>query len=326
MLILFLGDEQFEQGHVVERFSQKEYLIYTEMKSLFPIQSRDFCALTTIESNMSTGGIYIVSSSVVDTLVPESEKHTRGDILVNGFALEPVKSKQGRLIGVKVIFINHLNMGGVTPLPSSITRLLTTEVPYCLDRIESFLDQKGCPPYIRRVAGKVTLEHFEDTIYRMEFIAKHAPSRQYRKNRTSSISNMWCTDLRIHSSMYKNGFEITTEPKEDVRIEIKPDGSGLRIFTERSEMDGKTIRLLIEPIHELSPGVKPQFIWNNTPLILENVARAYKNKNIAEKPDKLNRSIAKQGKNIIILLYCVYKILHVCVWEKNLKMREGREK
>ncbi|KAI8079446.1 hypothetical protein BDF21DRAFT_463512 [Thamnidium elegans] len=261
-----IWDEYLEDGHVVERFSQKEYLVYMEMKSLFPIQSRDFSVLTCIESNVTTGGIYVASTSVSDELIPPVSHHMRGSFITYGWALEPLRSTQHRLIGVKATFIAHLDMAGVTPLPSAISRLLTTEVPACIDRVQNYLRQNGCPPYIRRVAGKIILETFNDKEkeYQIQFIAKHAPSaRQYRSKNTSVLQSMWCTDLRTHPSMYPFGYSIETQPVQGIRVEMRPDTMGLRIYTEKNELDGKTVQVFIRQNLDCKPGAKPTFYWNN---------------------------------------------------------------
>lgn len=245
------------------------------MKSVFPIQSRDFSILTCIESNVSTGVIYVASTSVEDILIPETTEHTRGSFTAYGWALHPLKSVEGRLMGVKATFIAHMHMGGVTPLPSAIIRLLTTQVPACADRIQTYLRQHGCPPYIRRVAGKITHEHFDskEKVYSIHFIAKHAPSTRQCRNKSASqkmIGSMWCTDLRTHLSMYPFGYVIETNPASVVRVEMRPDGMGIRIYTEKSEMDGKTVELKIRQNQDCPPGGKPQFSWNGVVLLNVN--------------------------------------------------------
>lgn len=165
------------------------------MKSLFPIQSRDFSVLTCLESDVKDGRIYVASTSMTNELIPVTSQHMRGLFLTYGWVFQPLKSTQHRLIGVKATFIAHLDMAGVTPLPSAIARLLTSEVPACIDRVQNYLRQNGCPPYIRRVAGKIIKETFEDKEkeYVIEYIAKHAPSaRQYKSRRRVRCYNKVC--------------------------------------------------------------------------------------------------------------------------------------
>lgn len=223
-------DESFEEGQVIERYSQKEYLIHIKMKSLFPIQRRDFSILTSIESNISSGAVYIASTSVQDNLIPVSESSVRASYVSYGWALIPQKNNT-----ILVTMIAHLNMAGTTPLPSSIVRKLMVILPSSLAKIKRYLDQVGCPPYIRRVAGKITREEFENKQYSMTFIAKHTPSRRSHSS--------WCTDLRVHESIYPHGFQVNTHPREGVRVVTRQ--GGLRIFTESDALEGEKIHLTV---------------------------------------------------------------------------------
>lgn len=285
-LLLSAGDEHFEKGEIVERFSQKEYLIHTQMKSLFPIQSRDFCVLTCIESVVATGAIYIGSVSVEDELIPESTQHIRGRLNAYGWALKPMtRGKDGQWMGVQVTFIAHINMGGSgttpLPLPSAIVRLLTTQA--CADSIQTYLAVHGCPPYIRRVAGKIIYEEFNvrTNQYTIRYIAKHAPSprrhhqqQQQQQQKQKMIGSMWCTDVRTHQSMYPLGYSIETH--QDVRVDVRPN-IGLRIYTEKDALDGETVELVIS---KHTTGSEPQFYCNGVEVCA--VRKDAKNQGIAK--------------------------------------------
>lgn len=264
-----IGDDYFETGHVVERFSQKEYLIYTQMRSVFPIHSRDFSLLTTLESDPATGSIHIATASVNDSLIPESKPHVRGNVLIYGWVLTPIKSEQGKLTAVKVTFVSHLDMQGTTPLPPAIVRLLTSEMPACVDRVHWYLRQHGCPPYIRRVAGKVTTETFDskDKVYHVVYIAKHTPSSSSRhhQQRQHADPSLWCTDIRTHRSMYSSGFTVEAHPAEQVRVELRADCMGIRIYTVSDAVEGQTVSIRIGP--NLESGEKPQYICNGVSML-----------------------------------------------------------
>ncbi|GAN03304.1 hypothetical protein MAM1_0038c02757 [Mucor ambiguus] len=278
-------DEHFEKGEIIERFSQKEYLIHTQMKSLFPIQSRDFCILTCIESAVATGAIYIGSVSVEDELIPENTQHIRGKLNAYGWALKPItRGKDGQWMGVQVTFIAHMNMGGSgttpLPLPSAIVRLLTTQA--CADSIQTYLAVHGCPPYIRRVAGKIIYEEFNvrTNQYTIRYIAKHAPSprrhhqQQQQQQKQKMIGSMWCTDVRTHQSMYPLGYSIETH--QDVRVDVRPN-IGLRIYTEKDELDGETVELVIS---KHTTGSEPQFYCNGIEVCA--VVKGAKNQGVAK--------------------------------------------
>ncbi|KAI8342357.1 hypothetical protein BC941DRAFT_509274 [Chlamydoabsidia padenii] len=229
-------DDHFENGRIVERFSQKEYLVYLQMKSIFPINSRDYSILTQIDSDARSKTIHVVSTSVTDSITPEMDAHTRGRMLIYGWTIQA--DTHG---GIKLTFISHLDLAGTTPLPSAIVRLFTTELPLYVHRVEHYLLHSGCPPYIRRVAGKVLTEDYDpDTHnYNMTFIAKYLPARR-------QDGSTWCTDIRLHSSVYK-GFKVTAVPQDGVVV-IKDKG-GIRIYTNKNN-SGATINVNVIPAEE----------------------------------------------------------------------------
>lgn len=261
---MYLGDEHFETGQVVERFSQKEYLVYTQMRSMFPIHSRDFSLLNAIDSDPATGSIYVASASVSDNMIPEAKTHVRGRIFVYGWALHPIRRGKSS-IGVQVTFVSHMELEGTAPLPPAIVRQLTMDVPACVDRVQWYLRQHGCPPYIRRVAGKITHESFDskDKSYRITLIAKHKPSHHHQQKQQKDAISLWCTDIRTHTSMYSCGFNVTTQPSQGVRVELRADDMGIRIYTEDDTMDGCAIEAAIIPN---PPGSTPRYTCNGVSL------------------------------------------------------------
>lgn len=251
-------------GQVVERFSQKEYLVYTQMRSMFPIHSRDFSLLNAIDSDPATGSIYVASASVSDNMIPEAKTHVRGRIFVYGWALHPIRRGKSS-IGVQVTFVSHMELEGTAPLPPAIVRQLTMDVPSCVDRVQWYLRQHGCPPYIRRVAGKITHESFDskDKSYRITLIAKHKPSHHHQQKQQKDAISLWCTDIRTHTSMYSCGFNVTTQPSQGVRVELRADDMGIRIYTEDDTMDGCAIEAAIIPN---PPGSTPRYTCNGVSL------------------------------------------------------------
>jgi hypothetical protein len=222
------------------------------MKSTFPIQSRDFSLINSIESINNV--IYICSSSVTDNLIPPKGKIIRGKILVSGWAIEPIKSStSNKLLGVKVTFIHHMDMQGTTPLPPATVRQLTQEIPKCLYRVQSYLRQSGCPPYIRRITGKVVFEDFETQhkTYTLEYIVK------YNSNNRAN----WYTDLRIHQSMFPFGYAIDCS---ETGLKIEELKSGIRIFAQDKELDGKTVQI---QIREKSLTTADDLLWNDQKVV-----------------------------------------------------------
>lgn len=259
-----LGDDQFEHGDIVERFSQKDYLVRWIMKS-----GESYTVTSTIETDTTLGTIYTASTSVEDTHVTPGTLQMR----LYGWIFVPIKDDQGRrCVKTSIIWDS-------TGCFSSNS----------LSRLGRFLSVSGCPPYIRRVAGKVlheellmvnecsstagggddvddddgidgngdddnnvgssnpVLEETRKPIYSVKYVVKHEPSHSYRARKSNPERN-WCTDIRIHSSsMFPFGFEVSVSPSSGTRVDISEQH--IKIFTTSPEMEGKQVSVTVITSH-----------------------------------------------------------------------------
>ncbi|KAI8072851.1 hypothetical protein BC940DRAFT_291780 [Gongronella butleri] len=279
-------DDYFEDGQVVERFSQKEYLIYLKMKNVFPIQGRDFAVLSHIESDVKSGSIHVVSASVADdALVPVTTSHTRGRWLVYGWTFQAIKNEAGERTGVHVSFVSHMDLEGGAPLPSAIIRRLTNDIPAQVSRVGDYLRMYGCPPYVRRVAGKVLREQYdpENHTYSISLVCKHTPAASARRVAQNSENGendakhakmvqqqqqQWCTDVRLDAAHYPQGFQAIAHPATHVQIVYKANNAGIRIYTKDPAADGTTIRVDITA-NALTPPLSPESATEATQLAPE---------------------------------------------------------
>ncbi|ORZ00073.1 hypothetical protein BCR42DRAFT_429894 [Absidia repens] len=257
-------DDYFKHGKIIERFSQKEYLVYTQMKSIFPINGRDFSLLTHIDSDARSETIHVVSTSVSDKLTPATDDYVRGRMLIYGWTFQALKDETGKRTGVNITFISHMDLVGMTPSPSAAIQLLTAQIPLYVLRVQQYITTKGCPPYIRRVAGKILSEVYDhdNHQYKLTYIAKHFPSKRHhhpQQQQQLHTEDSWCTDIRIHASIYKKSFKITTQPQQDILVVVRPDKTGARIYTKNDALDNTIIKIDLSPspldttIESLSP-------------------------------------------------------------------------
>lgn len=256
-----LGDDQFEHGDIVERFSQKDYLVRWIVKG-----GGNYTVTSTIETDTTLGTIYTASTSVEDAHVAPGTLQMR----LYGWIFVPIKDDQGRRC-VKTSIIWD-SAGCFTSNPMS--------------RLGRFLSNSGCPPYIRRVAGKVlheellmvnddsstaggdddddgmdgnedndsnvglsnsTLEKARKPIYSIKYVVKHEPSHSYRARKSNPERN-WCTDIRIHSSsMFPFGFEVSVSPTSGTRVDVSEQH--IKIFTTSPEMEGKQVSVTVVTSH-----------------------------------------------------------------------------
>ncbi|KAI7849387.1 hypothetical protein BDC45DRAFT_540113 [Circinella umbellata] len=232
-------DERFENGRVVERFSQKEYLVHWSLRNMFPITNCDISAITSIETNSANGTIYTTSTSVNDPMT-NTTSGLRGHTDLYGWVFSPNLDDRGRTKSVNVTMV--CNMDYKCHVPHNAAQVLQDELLASVYNVNKYLEKYGCPPYIRRVAGKVVEEEFETKTgsYQVSFIAKHEPSHAYRQRKSG-----WCTDIRVHKSVYSGQFDIKVSPTGGTRVEMTSDHKSVRIYTTSSEMEGKRVVVLL---------------------------------------------------------------------------------
>ncbi|KAI9284043.1 hypothetical protein BC943DRAFT_308251 [Umbelopsis sp. AD052] len=259
-----IWDPKFVDGKAVERFSQKDYLLYTKVDLESVNQMRDFALLGLIDSEPASGIVYYVSTSVEDQAIPKSDRHVRGHVYLEGWVFEPEFDASGRTRSVMVTYFSHIDYRQPITQRSeeSLHRLLTQDA-INISSIEKYLSKYGCPPYIRRVAGKVSKETFDASkkMYGVAFIVKYTPSIPKEES-----SGAWCTDIRVHSSMYPNGFRMHISSQKGVRVDLRPDSSGIRVYTTLEEMDGSILTVNIMP-QDAGLDAVPFNTCNNQPLL-----------------------------------------------------------
>lgn len=228
-----IGDNQFKHGEILERFSQKDYLQRWTMKN-----GTSYVVTSTIDSDISQGTIYTSSTSVDDTTVAP------GSLPLNlyGWIFTPVKQEK-RCVKASVIW-DTSGCFSSTTLPDLI----------------NFLATIGCPPYIRRVAGKVLNEELimmddtldgitatkKDPVYTMKYVVKHEPSSSYRA-RKSNPEKHWCTDIRVHPSLYPLGFDVSVSPSSGTNVNVS--AQYIKVFTTSSDLEGQEVSVTVAVSH-----------------------------------------------------------------------------
>ncbi|KAJ8661271.1 hypothetical protein O0I10_003020 [Lichtheimia ornata] len=242
-----IWDERFEDGKIHDRFSQKEYLVQWWLRNMFPVNSTDISAITSIDTDATTGTIYTASTSVIDANIPvdETKPCVRGHTDLNGWVFTPLLDERGRTKSVKVTMVCNMDYK-CDNIPANTAKVIQDEMFACVANVRDYVEEYGCPPYIRRVAGKVAEEEFESKTgtYQVTYIAKHEPSHSYRARRSG-----WCTDIRFHRSVYPQGLDVKVSPSNGTRVEMSSDNRSIRIFTTSSEMEGKRVVVQLTTEH-----------------------------------------------------------------------------
>ncbi|KAK4517509.1 galactokinase [Mucor velutinosus] len=247
-----IWDSSFEGGQTIERFSQKEYLVQWYLGSMLPIASVDLSAITSIETDPITGTVYTATTSVTDQQVPPDDvgHRIRAYTDLYGWVFRPKFDKHGRTVQVAVSFV--CNMDFKYALPQHVLQAWMDTSLQSITHMHHYLTQYGCPPYIRRVAGKVVQEGFDALTnnYQIVFIAKHQPSNSYRARKQNQSSSLWCTDIRFHRTMFPHGLDIKIMPENVARVQISPkEQKSIKVFTTDATIDGKQVTFTLTPLH-----------------------------------------------------------------------------
>jgi hypothetical protein len=221
---------------------------------MLPIANVDLSAITSIESDPITGTVYTATTSVTDHQVPpdESGHRIRAYSDLYGWVFRPKFDKQGRTLSVGVSFV--CNMDFKYTVPNHVLQTWIDSSLQSIQHIHHYLTHYGCPPYIRRVAGKVIREGFDALTnnYQIVFIAKHQPSNSYRarkQQQPQQSQSLWCTDIRFHKTMFPHGLDISVIPENVARIDVSPkEQRSIKIFTTDENIDGKQVTFTLMPL------------------------------------------------------------------------------
>ncbi|CAM0141276.1 unnamed protein product [Umbelopsis sp. WA50703] len=254
-------------GKIVERFSQKDYLVYLQLRFPQFTTPIDLSAISSIETDPTTGSIHTVTASVTNPLIPEDTTghYTRCNLDMQGWVFVPQFDENGSTISVTTSFISYVDYG--FSIPPATSRSLKSEASLYVSQVQDYLAQHGCPPYVRRIAGKIIKEEYSSTAkaYEITYIVKHEPSGGSRKQPPGAISS-WCTDIRIPPAGRRSGLEIQVSPTDGIRVEMTTDYSSLRLYSIDPFMDGKIVIVSMnDPVTSSKAG--PKFTLNGEVLI-----------------------------------------------------------
>jgi hypothetical protein len=195
----------------------------------FLAQNIDISGITSIETDPITGTVYTATTSITDAQIPPTPHRIRHFTDLYGWVFRPTLDKHGRTLSVSTSFVCNASL------------LHGNDVA----NIRNYLSTHGCPPYIRRVAGKVVQESLQDAIYEVTYVAKHQPSHTYRARKTTT---QWCTDVRFHRSMFEKGVVVEVRPLGVARVQVLKEH--VKVYTTDESVDGKQVSLILKPYTE----------------------------------------------------------------------------
>ena len=216
-------------------------------------------AITSIETDPTSGTIITVTTNVHD-----NNSNSNNYSLQHSISRDIINPQTSPLKVDLYGWIFRPGDDGVVYI-TWISNLMQSK--QSIPRLINYMTQHGCPPYIRRVAGKVTFEDFNNDTgnYRVIYIAKH--EQQKKKNH-----RLWCTDIRFHLDRYPTGIQVTLTPPNGTRADLSSSMTSIRVYTTLQEMDGKEVMIDVAPSDTTMISLEerhqqPQFSCNGQPMV-----------------------------------------------------------
>ncbi|KAI9005781.1 hypothetical protein CLU79DRAFT_840985 [Phycomyces nitens] len=242
----FVGDERFEAGQIIERFSQSDTLEHWVLKSLYPISRHDACVITGTYTDPPTGTVFRASTSVEDNLVPKDTAcYLRAKVVLYGWVFRPMFKEEpsgsnqwcAPQTSVRVTFVKKIVYEN--KLSFAIKRVLDMESLNSILRISNSIKRWGCIPFAVYVRGRILEEEYEPRTgtYHISYVARH----DVLEESAFSPSDNKKTTIQICNG----GFEVFAVPR-DVIVQETNDGRFLVIETTCA-MNNKTV--CIDLIH-----------------------------------------------------------------------------
>ncbi|KAF9199599.1 hypothetical protein BGZ49_010253 [Haplosporangium sp. Z 27] len=210
-----IWDERFENMSIAETFNANEYLFHISLQGIGSLTGRDLAGVTIIDRDPQTSALYNVSTSVLDSTIPEDPGRIRALLELSGWSLRPIFDGHGNTLSVNVTFVIQIDIRG-TP-SNSLIKSLTASMMTAVPRLNHFINKSGYPPYASQISGTRLLDTFDPKTGFYELCYKTAPG--------------W-TEVRVGRKVYKEGYDFFIKPDDPtVRVELAPDFGGVRIWT-----------------------------------------------------------------------------------------------
>ncbi|KAG0288718.1 hypothetical protein BGZ96_007538 [Linnemannia gamsii] len=210
-----IWDERFDNLSIAETFNSNEYLFHVALRGIGSLTGRDLAGVTIVDRDPQTAALCNVSTSVLDSTIPEDPGRIRALLELSGWSLRPTFDGQGNTVSVNVTFVIQIDIRGT--LPTSVVKSLTASMMTAVSRLNQFMNKSGYPPYASHISGTRLLDTFEPKTGFYELCYKAAPG--------------W-TEVRVGRKVYKDGYDFFIKPDDPtVRVELAPDFGGVRIWT-----------------------------------------------------------------------------------------------
>ncbi|KAF9983499.1 hypothetical protein BGZ65_001732 [Modicella reniformis] len=210
-----IWDERFDTLSVAETFNANEYLFHVTLQNIGSLTGRDLAGVTIIDRDPQTSALYNVSTSVLDSTIPEDPGRVRAILELSGWSLRPIFDGRGNTLSVNVTYVIQIDIRGT--LSNSVIKSVSSSMMTPVTRLNHFINKTGHPPFVSQIAGSRYFDTFDPKTGQYELCYKAAPG--------------W-TEVRVGRKVYRDGYDFFIKPDDPtVRVELAPDFGGVRVFT-----------------------------------------------------------------------------------------------
>ncbi|KAK3846179.1 MAG: hypothetical protein J3R72DRAFT_363732, partial [Linnemannia gamsii] len=154
-----IWDERFDNLSIAETFNSNEYLFHVALQGIGSLTGRDLAGVTIVDRDPQTAALCNVSTSVLDSTIPEDPGRIRALLELSGWSLRPTFDGQGNTVSVNVTFVIQIDIRGT--LPISVVKSLTASMMTAVFRLNQFINKTGYPPYASHISGTRLLDTFD---------------------------------------------------------------------------------------------------------------------------------------------------------------------
>jgi len=266
-------DELLGSCHLLESLNSSDELSYAVMKGQFGVSPRDLVPIVGIR-RLDDGTILSVGATVKDPLKPPTSA-VRAECEIAGWWIHPRKDA----LGQPSCHVRYLSLSDPKGwIPSSVLKLLATEVALGVRGVHKFLlNQGGPPPYFDQLPGKLAQPaSFDLQTSSFELNYKFDPEIPYN-------AIMKCSPKR-----YPNGADLTIRGNHTTAV-LLPSSDGVAIVTEKSTPVDTLVSIRIAK-RETESRVQV-FTLNGKPLSSEGTKREDSGENKSSEGDTSNQEV-----------------------------------
>ncbi|KAJ3193380.1 hypothetical protein HK101_004934 [Irineochytrium annulatum] len=267
-----IWDQRFEDAQIKEWLNPNEFVFQAWLKTMGPMVSRDIAGLHVSIFDAAHATNYVISTSIVDPLVPVDPRRVRADLGVAGWIIKPSNVPRG---GASVTYICKIDPKNAVTA-GAFPKIQAYQMALQVAEVLSYLETYGVPLGAKVLGNtneglKITLlderfDHPSVTLFLDYFVSATAVPATVNGKVASGVAGM--IEITIDPRMCPGGVDASFEhpdARSAIEVRMSPDRRFLRLYprTEVVQALGE-VRVKIM-IRARDPAGTKEFTLENDP-------------------------------------------------------------